>query len=376
MIAESARLCFIGNLLGENPGYPASQSQLLAKLFVSEGYDVTSASSKLSWLARLADIVSVLILGHRSFDAVVLDLYSNFYFFAADISSLLCKLFRIPIIMVLHGGELPEFVHRFPRWTKRVLDRSDALTAPSPFLARDIGELGYEIRVIPNIVDLSLYPFRKRSEVRPKLIWMRSFHPIYNPEMAVRVLAKLLESEPDATLTMAGSDKGLENYVKLAARRIGVADSVRFVGFLDAESKLKELSAADIYINTNRKDNMPVSVVEAQAMGLPVVATDVGGLPYLIENGTNGFLVPSEDADQMVEKIKTLLDDPHMAENLSRGGRASAERASWASVKPLWEDLFSEVAKAGRLKRRGMNALPRPAVADRRHIERRSPDIS
>ena len=95
MIAESARLCFIGNLLRENPGYPASQSQFLAKLLVSEGYDVTSASSKLSRLARLADIVSVLIIGRRRFDAVVLDLYSNFYFLAADIASLLCKLFRI-----------------------------------------------------------------------------------------------------------------------------------------------------------------------------------------------------------------------------------------------------------------------------------------
>ena len=61
--------------------------------------------------------------------------------------------------MVLHGGELPEFVRRFPRWTKRVLDRSDPLTAPSPFLARDIGDLGYEIRVIPNIVDLRYIRF-------------------------------------------------------------------------------------------------------------------------------------------------------------------------------------------------------------------------
>ena len=74
------------------------------------------------------------------------------------------------------------------------------------------------------------------------------------PKWAARVLAKLLKSEPYATLTMAGSDKGSENDVKLAARRIGVAGAVRFVGFLDAESKLKELSAADIYINTNRTD--------------------------------------------------------------------------------------------------------------------------
>jgi glycosyltransferase involved in cell wall biosynthesis len=351
MRRQSARLCFIGNLLGGNPDHPVSQSQLLVKLFTSEGYEVRCASSKLNRLARLADIIAVLITGRQRFDAVVLDLYSNFYFLAADIASLLCKLFRIPLIMVMHGGELPEFVRRFPRWTKRVLDRPTLLTAPSPFLAREIGALGYDVRVIPNVVDLSLYPFRERSEIRPKLIWMRSFHPIYNPEMAIRVLARLRESQPDAILTMAGSDKGLENNSRSAAREFGVADAVRFVGFLNWKSKLEELSAADIYLNTNRKDNMPVSVVEAQAMGLPVVATNVGGLPFLIENGKNGFLVPTEDANQMAAKIKTLLDNPQTTASFSRNGRASAEQSSWASVKPLWEALFSEVMGSGPMKR-------------------------
>ena len=96
--------------------------------------------------------------------------------------------------------------------------------------------------------------------------------------------------------------------------------------------------AVYIYLNTNRKENMPVSVVEAQAMGLPVVATNVGGLPFLIENGKNGFLVPTEDANQMAAKIKTLLYSIYNREFFTQ--RSSAEQSSWASVKPLWGKLI------------------------------------
>jgi len=345
---RAANVCLIGNMLGDNTGHSPAQSQLLARLLASEGHQVTCASGKLNRLARAADIASVLIAGRRNFDSVLLDVYSGAYFCVADMAVRLCKLFGIPLIAVLRGGQLPEFARRFPRRSRRVLARTDALVAPSHFLAGEFGELGYDVKVIPNVVDLALYPFRERSKVRPRLIWMRSFHPIYNPEMAIRVLAKLRKTEPSATLTMAGSDKGLESEVKTAASRAGVENAVRFVGFLGPGSKLGEMSEADIYINTNRADNMPVTVVEARAMGLAVVATDVGGLPFVIEDGVNGYLVASDDADAMVRKIKILLDHPDVAARFSRNGRAIAERSGWAAVKPLWEELIHKVGDAKR----------------------------
>lgn len=330
-------------MLGRNADYITTQGLITADLFAADGYKVTCVSSKINRAARLAEIVQTLLKGARKFDVVLLDTYSGLNFVTADVTGFLCRLFKLPVIMILRGGNLPQFMAKHPRWSRRVLNRASVLVAPSEFLANEIGDWGYDIPIITNIINLSRYPFRERSVIAPKLIWMRSFHPVYNPEMAVKVLARLRESEPDATLTMAGADKGLENKIKAMVEEMGLSGAVKFAGFLDLEKKIKEFSDADIYINTNRIDNMPVSVVEARALGLPVVATNVGGLPCLIKQGENGFLVPNDNVDAMVENIKKLLDSSDLTRKISRNGRLLAERSDWVAVRFEWETLFSDL---------------------------------
>lgn len=343
-------LCFVGNMLGRNDGFITTQGEILADLFSAEGYKITCVSSKINRVMRLLEIIITLIKGYKNFDLVILDTYSGLSFIIADVVGFLCRLFGLPLIMVLHGGNLPNFIKKYPNWAKRVLTRGDILVAPSQFLADKIGDFGFKIPVITNVLELENYPYQKRSKILPNLIWMRSFHPIYNPEMAVSVLAKLRESVPEARLTMAGTDKGLEPKIKSLAKDLGVSDAIRFAGFLNLEEKIKEFSKADIYLNTNLIDNMPVSVMEARALGLPVIATNVGGLPYLIENGKNGFLVPSEDVESMVESIKILLNDSALTEKISAAGRSLAENSAWTRVRLRWENLFSEILKTRSVK--------------------------
>ena len=355
---KQMHLCFVGNMLGRNAGYITTQGEIVADLFAAEGHEITCVSSRINRATRLAEIVKTLIIGFRAFDIVVLDTYSGLSFVIADLTSFLCKCLNLPLIMVLHGGNLPEFVQRHPRWTRRVLNRAAIMVAPSEFLAKRFGVLGYRIPIIPNIIDLDSYPYRERSKISPNLIWMRSFHEIYNPEMAVKVLAKLRGTHPDATLTMAGTDKGLEESTRKLVEELKLDGAVQFAGFLDLDKKLKEFSGADIYINTNRIDNMPVSVVEARALGLPVVATNVGGLPYVIEHGKNGFLVPSDDVDAMAAYIRMLLDSRELTRKISRKGRALAERSAWTSVRPKWEKLIGELVETKTVKNakvRGFN---------------------
>lgn len=330
-------------MLGHNPGYVTTQGQVVSDLLAAEGVEITCVSSKINRVRRLAEIVSTLVRNHRKFDAVVLEVYSGLGFIIADVAGWLCRRFKLPLIMFLHGGNLPEFIKQHSGWTRRVLDRADFLAAPSRFLAEKIGNLGFPIAVIPNVIDLDLYPFRERSEIKPNLVWMRSFHSIYHPEMAIEVLAELRQSVPEAALTMAGVDKGLENKVKEMAESKGLGDAVRFPGFLDAEAKAREFAAADIYLNTNRIDNMPVSVVEACAFGLPVIATKVGGLPYLIEHRKNGLLVGDEDVQAMVAAIKELLDNRVLTRTVSQNARRLAENSDWQKVRTGWQSLFEAV---------------------------------
>lgn len=337
---RTAHVCFVGNLLGRNRGYVTTQGQVVADLLAAEGFSVTCVSSKINRVARLAEIVMTIVINHRKFDLLVVEVYSGLGLMIADAAGRLGKLFRLPLILVLHGGHLPEFVKGHPRWAKRVLNRADYLIAPSAFLAEKIGAFGYRITQIPNVINIDDYPFRERRRIEPRLIWMRSFHSIYNPEMAVEVLAELRRSVPQATLTMAGVDKGLEKKIRRAVEDAGLSDAVRFPGFLNAAEKAREFAAADIYLNTNRIDNMPVSVVEACAYGLPVVATRVGGLPFLIKHRENGLLVPNEDVKAMTGAIKELLDDPALTRAISLGARRLAERSAWKRVLGDWEDLF------------------------------------
>jgi len=175
------------------------------------------------------------------------------------------------------------------------------------------------------------------------LFWMRSFERAWNPRMAVQVIAALKQHVPDATLVMAGKDKGLEAETRALSDQLGVAESVRFAGFLDHAGKSREGLNADIFINTNHVDNMPVAILEAWAMGLPVVATAVGGVPDLVEDGRTGILVADDDVDGMVEAVRRLLSNPDLAERLSQNGRRRAEESSWNRVRQEWEQVFDGI---------------------------------
>jgi glycosyltransferase involved in cell wall biosynthesis len=324
----------------------------LAAHFTAAGYSVTATSGAPSRYLRLVEIIGTLVRTRRRIDTVLLQVYGGRSFVVEDIASALARRFGHRIVMHLHGGAMPAFMARFPRWTRRVFSRADAIVAPSPFLTRAVEEHGWAASTIANLIDVSDYSFRPRAPASPRLFWMRSFHPMYNPVMALRVLRRIRAVLPEATLAMGGQDKGLEPSLRREAARMGVADAVRFVGFLDQEGKTREGEAADIFINTNRIDNTPVAVIEACAMGLPVVSTDVGGIRDLLSDGVSGLLVPDDDDQAMAEAILRLVKDARLAERLSINGRRLAEASSWEQLRVQWERLFAQVGGQPRTQRR------------------------
>lgn len=338
------KLCFVGPMLGHTATHITSQGYVLSELFREAGYRTLSTSGFLNPYARLADIVATLIGRRREIDIALIEVYSGRAFMVADVASAVGRSMGYKIILALHGGNLPNFVKRHPGWTRRVLSRAHALVAPSEYLAETARGLGLPVVIIPNVIDLNCYPHRHRESVRPNLFWMRSFHPIYNPALGLKVLAGLRAEYPDASLTMAGQDKGLAAKMKMLAHSLGIGHAVRFPGFLTNANKVREAEACDIYLNTNRVDNVSVALLEAAAMGLPVVATRIGGLPYLLEDGETGLLVPDDDAAAMISAIRRLLTEPGLAGRLSANGRALAERSGWSSVQRRWLDLFERVS--------------------------------
>ena len=168
---------------------------------------------------------------------------------------------------------------------------------------------------------------------------MRAFAPIYDPEMAVKVLFELQRKYPNASLTMVGPDKdGSLQTTKSFAESLGI--TVRFTGQLSKEDWWQLASEHDIFINTTHFDNTPISVMEAMALGLPVVSTNVGGIPYLLTDKENALLVNDNDVVAMTTAICSLLDNQEKTKALALNARNFIEQMDWNVVKEDWKRVL------------------------------------
>ena len=343
---SAPRLFFVAPALGSNDGWVTSQAEILAERFARDGFTVMISSRHLGRLRRLLDVLMSTFRLRRSYDVAVVAVFSWKAFLNAELTSWLLNRVNKPFVFVLHGGDLPRFSRRFPKWTARVLQRADVVLAPSAYLSSELDHLGIDIRVIPNMIELDDYPFAPRAPARPRLLWMRTFHELYHPEMAVEVVAELEKRGTHVHLTMGGQDRGLRSIVERRAATLGVSDRVSLVGFLDGDGKREALQTHDVFLNTNRVDNMPVSVVEAGAAGLIVVATAVGGIPYLLVHEESALMVADGDVDAMADAVERVLEDEALASQLSNGARRVAERSGWPTVRAQLIDVFSEATKS------------------------------
>src|SRR5262249_30944608 len=150
----------------------------------------------------------------------------------------------------------------------------------------------------------------------------------YNPSLAIRVLQLLALRYQDVHLTMIGADKrdGARQATEALAHALAVRSRVDLREAVPKHAVPGGLRMGDIFLNTTTVDNAPVSVLEAMACGLCVVSTNVGGIPYLVDDGQDGLLVPPDDPGAMAHAVGRILDDPDLADRLSRNARRKAER--------------------------------------------------
>jgi len=204
----------------------------------------------------------------------------------------------------------------------------------------------HDIQVLPNAISLSQYPFVERDASRQQLVWVRAFHHIYQPQLAVRVFAELSERFPQLALTMVGPDKGDGSLqeTQALAKELSVEDRIRFVGRVPKNEIAVWINSGDIFLNTSTIDNTPVTVIEAMACGACVVTTEVGGIPYLCDHRADAMLSPVGDVKAMAANVAQLLGQPRLASTLSRNARSRVELMDWAAILPRWTSLLRFVS--------------------------------
>lgn len=334
------KLLYIGNNLTTH-NITTTSIQTLGSFLEQEGYVLFYASSKKNKIVRLLDMILKTIIYSKKVDYVLIDVYSTLNFWYAFIISQLCRLLGLPYITKLHGGDLPRRLQQNPWMSDLIFKNAYKTSAPSLYLL-SVFEKRYAANLvyIPNAIALKNYPFKDRSIPFPKLFWLRSLASIYNPKMAIKVLSLLKKTYPHAELCMVGPDKdcmllALKDY----AKQLNV--SVAFTGKLSKQDWIELSKDFNIFINTTHYDNTPVSVLEAMALGLPVVSTNVGGMPFLLQDNVDGLLVSDNDAQAMAEAIINLVTFEYFKTALINQARQKVEAFDWEIVKNKWLEILN-----------------------------------
>lgn len=337
-------ILFVGNFLSGTT-LNRSYAEDLSDRMEARGWPVIRTSTRPGRIARLADMLSTAWKRRHDYAVAQVDVFSGPSFVWAEAVCFELRRLGKPYILTLHGGNLPQFQQRWPRRTRRLLESAAQVTVPSPYLREQMQSSRRDLTLLRNAIEADAYGFRTRSDVRPRLVWLRAFHDIYNPVLAVEVLARLAASRPDATLAMVGPDKdGSRAMVEQRADELGVRDRLTLVGHVARTEVPRYLGDADVFLNTTNVDNTPLSVLEAMAAGLCVVTTSVGGIPYLVEDGRNALVVPPRDAAAMAGATERVLADPALANRLSCGGHELARACDWKPVLAQWESMVQAVA--------------------------------
>ena len=336
------RIIYIDNFLTHH-GYAPTTGYALVPLLQKEGFEVVTASNKKKQSLRLLHMLFT-IVKYRKNAVVLIATYSTSAFYFAYSCGRLCRLLHIPYIPCLHGGNLPERIKKSPRLAQQYFGKSAMNVAVSRYLQQAMLNKNWQCIVIPNAIATSQYPFKHRTEAKPKLLWVRSFHTLYNPQMAIQVLHKLRNIHSDAMLTMVGPDKdgSLADCIRLA-EVLGVKDYVYFTGKLSKEEWTQLSAAHDIFINTTTADNLPVSLIEAMALGMIVISTNVGGIPFLIEDGVNGMLCTMNNMQDMVNSIVHACENNFLSGVLSTEAYNTSKGFDEVVVTKQWCSLLGKL---------------------------------
>jgi glycosyltransferase involved in cell wall biosynthesis len=332
------KIVYIGNnLKNKNPTTLIQLSKLLEEL----DYKVCVYSNKQHKLIRMLHMCFG-VMKHRNANYLLIDTYSTTNFYYALIVSQLARLFSIKYIPIIHGGDLPKRLVENPKSSNLIFSNSFINVSPSNYLQEIFLKYNFKTIFIPNSININEYIFTEGKELIPKLLWVRAFQDIYNPNMAIEVLEIILKKYSKATLCMVGPDKdGSLKEILEYAKAKNILNSIEITGFLSKSDWIKKSKEYSIFINTTNYDNSPVSVVEAMALGLPVVSTNVGGMPYLIESFENGILVNKNDADEMATYCIQLIENPVLAAKISRNARTKVEKFDSEIVKEQWSKLLN-----------------------------------
>lgn len=280
----------------------------------------------------------------RSYDVIHIFSASYFSFVLAPTPAILAaRLYGKRTVLNYRSGEAEDHLQRWRRTALPTVRLVDEIVAPSGYLVDVFGRFGFRARSIFNTVETARFPFRERAPLRPVFFSNRNFEPHYNVACTLRAFQLVQQRFPSARMVVAG-DGSQREFLQALASQLELRD-VEFIGRVSQERMPQLYDAADIYLNSPDVDNMPGSIIEAYAAGIPVVTTNAGGIPYIVTDGETGLMVERGQHEAMARAAIRLLEDADLATRISRAAHAECSKYSWNAVRDEWLQLYRELAR-------------------------------
>jgi glycosyltransferase involved in cell wall biosynthesis len=335
-------------------GGMAAQTRQLAELLTREGADVTMVQVNAPYaprfierfrgvraLFRLVPYVARVWRVAGSVDLLHILANSGWsWHLCAAPAIWAARLRGTPTVVNYRGGEAGAFLARSGNVVRWSLRRANALVVPSGFLREVFERKGIASEVVPNIIDLNRFRPADRPPKPLRLVVARNLESIYDIATALRAFALIRAAAPGAMMTVAGSGPEREALAALCVE-LGIVDAVSFPGRLDRDAMADLYRSATVVINPSRVDNMPNSVLEAMASGVPVVSTNVGGVPFILRDDITGIMIEPGNPVAMANAVKRILADGQLASRIRDAALGEVQQYAWPRVRHQWAAVYA-----------------------------------
>lgn len=331
---------FICGAIYDSPSGPSGQGGKLFTVLKQEGYTIYKKSKFKNKLLRPLDIAFFMLLHRKKFDVVVIQVASYKAFLINALTLFLAKWLYKKTISIIRGGAFTEFYDKYPRFAHQMLNKSTVIISPSKFIRNFLIEKELNVQYVPNFIDVNKFNYLWKPTTSINILWVRAFHDIYKPELAIKAIHQLKKNFPDIKLTMVGPDLGKLNFCQNLIKSLQLTDQITITGPIDNNLLNTFYSSHTIYLSTTTYESFGVALVEAACSGIPIITSKVGEIPLNWVHNEELVMYEDNNLQDLVSKMKSLIDDADFQIKLSLKARKKAEIFDWAHIQDAWHQLL------------------------------------
>lgn len=263
------------------------------------------------------------------------------------VPALLSKnLLKIPYVVWGQGSDvyLPDWFTKLT--SKTIIKNANSVIALTEDMKRAMQAIyNRDITIVPNGIDLKEYiselPVQNVEGAEKRILFVGRLHPVKGVQYLLGAMKMVHQELPEAKLILVGDGEEREHLENLTDS-LGIRGCVEFAGRVPHERVKDYMNQAEVFVLSSLSEGFPVTILEAMACGLPVVATRVGGVPDIIKNGTNGYLVDTMNQEQIAEALLNLLQDKQLRKDISENNREGVRRYRWDAVAATLEGVYQK----------------------------------